>query len=55
LHIPPTLALPLSVNVQVRCFWLPLEQAPDQIAWRPLVTLSVMLVPVANEALPLVP
>jgi hypothetical protein len=39
-----------SVNVQVRRFSPPLEQAPDQIASRPFVTLSVIDVPVANDA-----
>jgi hypothetical protein len=33
----------------------PLEQAPDQIASRLLVTLSVMLVPVENDAVALEP
>ena len=33
----------------------PLEQAPDQIASRPLVTLSVIDVPVANDAEPVLP
>jgi len=50
-----TEALPDSVNVQVRCLSPPLEQAPDQIASRPFVTLSVIDVPDANEAEPLLP
>ena len=48
-------ALPFSVNVQVRRFSPPLEHAPDQIASRPLVTLSVIDVPALNVALPVVP
>ena len=47
--------LPDSVNVQVRRLSPPLEQAPDQIASRPLVTLSVIDVPVANDAEPVLP
>ena len=50
-----TLAADESVNVHVLRLSPPLEHAPDQIASRPLVTLSVMLVPGANEALPLLP
>lgn len=34
--------MPLIVNVQVRALLPPLEHAPDQIASRPLVTLSVI-------------
>ena len=41
--------------MQVRCLSPPLEQAPDQIASRPLVTLSVIEVPVANDAEPVLP
>jgi hypothetical protein len=48
-------ALPDNVNVQVRCLLPPVEQAPDQIASRPLVTLSVIEVPVANDAEPVLP
>ena len=33
----------------------PLEQSPDQMAERPLVTLSVIDVPTANDAAPLLP
>jgi hypothetical protein len=47
--------VPLSVNVHVRCLLPPLEQAPDQIASRPFVTLSVIDVPVLNDAEPVVP
>jgi len=44
-----TIAAALSVNVHVLRLLPPLEQAPDPIASRPLVTLSVMLVPAVNE------
>ena len=50
-----TEAAPVSVNVQLRCLFPPLEQAPDQIASRPFETLSVIGVPDANDAEPLVP
>src|SRR5262245_25045954 len=50
-----TLAAAVNVNVQVLRFDPELEQAPDQIASRPFVTLSVMLVPVAKIAEPVVP
>ena len=43
-------ALPLIVNVQVLARLPPLLQAPDQMASRPLLTLSVIGVPVANPA-----
>jgi hypothetical protein len=43
------------VNVQVRRLLPPLEQAPDQTASRPFETLSVIAVPVANDADPLLP
>jgi hypothetical protein len=43
------------VNVHVRLLLPPLEQAPDQIASRPSVALSVMDVPAANDADPVVP
>jgi hypothetical protein len=52
---PVTLAFPFRVNVQVLVLLALLEQAPDQIASRPFVTLSVMDVPAANGAEPLVP
>jgi hypothetical protein len=48
-------ALPFKVNEHVRVLFLPLEHAPDQIAARPLVTLSVIEVPAVNEAAPVVP
>ena len=44
-----------SVNVQVFRLLPPLEQAPDQIASRPLLTVSVIDAPVANDADPLLP
>ena len=47
--------MPDSVKVQVRCLLPPLEQAPDQIASRPLLTLSVIAVPAANDAEPVLP
>ncbi len=50
-----TEALALRVNVQVRALAPLLEHAPDQIASRLLDTESVMLVPVANAALPVLP
>src|SRR5215217_7651190 len=45
-----TVALPLSVNAQVLVLLPLLEQAPDQMASRPLVTLRVICVPGANGA-----
>jgi hypothetical protein len=45
----------LSLNVQLRALAPLLEHAPDQIASRLLETDSVMLVPVANAALPVLP
>jgi hypothetical protein len=45
-------AVPFIVNVQVRRLFPPLEHAPDQIASRPFDTLSVIEVPVLNEADP---
>jgi hypothetical protein len=50
-----TEAAPLIVNVHVFVFVPPLEQAPDQIASRPFVTLSVIRVPVVNDADPELP
>jgi hypothetical protein len=50
-----TAALPVSVNVQVFVLFPPLEQAPDQTTSRLFVALSVMLVPVVNDADPLLP
>jgi hypothetical protein len=49
------LAAAESVKVHVRTLLPPLEQAPDQIAERPLVTLSVIVLPVANDAEPVLP
>lgn len=48
-------ALPVSVNVQVFVLSLPLEQAPDQMASRPFVTLSVTDVPEVKDADPVLP
>jgi hypothetical protein len=45
----------LSVKVQLFVLLPPLEQAPDQVALRPLATVSVTDVPVVNEADPLLP
>jgi hypothetical protein len=50
-----TVALPVSVNVQVFVLFPPLEQAPDQMTSRLFVALSVIVVPVANDAEPLLP
>lgn len=50
-----TVALAVAVNVQVLVLLPPLEQAPDQMASRPLETCKVIEVPVANEAVPLLP
>ena len=47
--------MPDSVNVQVRCLLPPVEQAPEKIASRPLDTLRVIDVPVANDAEPVLP
>jgi hypothetical protein len=47
--------VPLSVKVQLRCLFPPLEQAPDPIASRPFDTVNVIAVPVANGAEPLLP
>ena len=43
------------MNVQLRVLLPPLEQAPDQIASRPLLTVNVMAVPAANVPEPLLP
>lgn len=43
------------MNVHVFALLPPLEQAPDQIASRPLETLSVIEVPAANVADPVLP
>ena len=50
-----TVAAPFRVKVQVFTLLPPLEQAPDQIVSRPFVALSVIDVPRANDAEPLVP
>ena len=50
-----TAAAAESVKVQVRTLLPPLEQAPDQMASRPLLTLRVIDVPTANDAEPVVP
>lgn len=50
-----TAALPFNVNVHERTLLPPLEQAPDQMASRPFVTLSVIDVPTLNVAVPVVP
>ena len=47
-----TVALPPSVKVQVLVLFPPLEQAPDQMASRSLVTRRVIAVPVVNDAEP---
>jgi hypothetical protein len=48
-------AAAFSVRVQLFVLEPPLEQPPDQIASRPLLTASVTDVPVAKLALPVVP
>jgi hypothetical protein len=50
-----TVAFPFSVNVQVFVLFPPLEHAPDQMTSRLFVALRVIVVPVANDADPLVP
>jgi hypothetical protein len=50
-----TVAFALRVKVQVLVLFPPLEQAPDQIASRPFVTLSVIDVPAVNAAEPELP
>ena len=50
-----TEALPFSMTVQVLALLPPLEHAPDQIASRPLLTLSAIDVPTLNEAEPVLP
>src|SRR5712691_2618892 len=44
-----------SVRRQLFCVSPPLEQPPDQMASRPLLTVSVTTVPTAKLALPVVP
>ena len=48
-------AFPFSVNVQVFVLLPPLEHPPDQMTSRLFVALSVIVVPVANDAEPLLP
>jgi hypothetical protein len=48
-------AVAFNVNVHVLVLLPPLEQAPDQIASRPFETLSVIDVPPAKDADPLLP
>ncbi len=48
-------AAAVSVNVHVVLLLPPLEHAPDQMASRPLVTDSVIDVPLANDADPVLP
>src|SRR5262245_6486297 len=48
-------AAAVIVNVHVFVLLLRLEQAPDQIASRPFATESVMDVPLANDADPVLP
>ena len=43
------------MNVQVLVLLPPLEQAPDQMASRPFVTLSVIAVPLVKPAEPVLP
>ena len=50
-----TAAFALNVNVQVFVLLPPLEHAPDQTTSRLFVALSVTVVPVANDAEPLLP
>ena len=50
-----TAAVALSVNAHVLRLLPPLEHAPDQIASRPFETLSVITVPLTNDADPLLP
>src|SRR6266852_9248379 len=45
----------LTVTVQLFTLAPPLEQPPDQMATRPLLTVSVTGVPVVKLALPVVP
>jgi hypothetical protein len=48
-------ALAFTANVHVLVLFPPLEQAPDQIASRPFVTLSVTEVPTLNDVDPVLP
>ena len=53
--MPVTVAVPFRVNVQVFVLLPPLEHAPDQMTSRLFVALRVIVVPVANDADPLLP
>jgi hypothetical protein len=53
--LPVTVELPVNVNVHDLVLLPPLEHAPDQMASRPLLTLNVIDVPVANDADPVLP
>jgi len=48
-------AFPFSVNVQLFALFPPLEHAPDQTASRPPLAVSVIDVPVENDADPVLP
>ena len=48
--LPVTVAIALSVKVQVLVLLPPLEHAPDQMASRPLLTLKVIALLVAKLA-----
>ncbi|MGI8738585.1 MAG: hypothetical protein ACR2KU_02720, partial [Gammaproteobacteria bacterium] len=50
-----TVAFPPRLNVQVFLLLPPLEHAPDPTTSRPFVALSVIAVPLANDAEPLLP
>ena len=50
-----TVALPLSVKVQVLVLFPPLEHAPDQMTSRSFVARSVIAFPMANDAEPVLP
>jgi hypothetical protein len=50
-----TAALALNVNVQVFVLLPPLEHAPDQMTSRSFVARSVIAVPMANDAEPVLP
>ena len=48
-------AVVVNVNVQLFALFPPLEQAPVQMASRPFETVSVIDVPVVNDADPVLP
>ena len=50
-----TEAVPFNVKVHLAVLLPPLEHAPDQMTLRPLVALSVIAVPTANDAEALLP